>query len=151
MGREYSQFSIEERREIARLSADGHSIRQIAAALDRQASSVARELKRNRGRTAGYQADYALAQAKARRWTGGKLDRNETLRDMVLAQLRRGWSSSSSSPPTTTPHANALIGKLQPRHSLNNCCCTSNESPHPGFRRGDDVGRGATRRTLPTG
>jgi IS30 family transposase len=92
MGREYSQFSIEERREIARLSADGHSIRQIAAALDRQPSSVARELKRNRGRTAGYQADYALAQAKARRWTGGKLDRNETLRDMVLAQLRRGWS-----------------------------------------------------------
>lgn len=55
MGRQYEQFSVEEREEIARLQAQGASIRQIAAALDRSPSSVSRELKRNVG--AGPRAD----------------------------------------------------------------------------------------------
>lgn len=92
MGQKYRQFSVEERCEIARLSAEGGSIRQIAAGLDRAPSSVARELKRNSGAQVGYKPVYAQEQALARRWSGSKLDRNEVLRDQVLGQLRAGWS-----------------------------------------------------------
>ena len=92
MGQRYRQFSVEERCEIARLSSEGVSIRQIAAGLDRAPSSVARELKRNSGTQAGYQPVYAQHQARARRWSGSRLDRDAALRDQVLGQLRAGWS-----------------------------------------------------------
>jgi IS30 family transposase len=92
MGQGYRQFSFEERCEIARLSGQGRSIRQIAAALDRAPSSIARELKRNSGSQVGYAPAYAHQQAKARHWIGSKLDRNAGLRQQVLEQLRAGWS-----------------------------------------------------------
>jgi IS30 family transposase len=92
MGRSYRQFSIEERCEIARLSAEGASVRSIAAALDRSPSSVARELKRNGGSTVGYKPGYAEELARARRWSGSKLDRDDGLRGLVLSQLKEGWS-----------------------------------------------------------
>ena len=75
MGKSYGHVTIEERCEIARLQASGYSIRQIAASLDRSASTVARELKRNGSRTLGYQARYA-EQAHARRWQGSRLERD---------------------------------------------------------------------------
>ena len=78
--------------EIARLSAEGRSIRQIAAALDRAPSSVARELKRNSGRTVGYKPVYAQEQTRARRWNGSRLDRDADLRQWVLGRLSAGWS-----------------------------------------------------------
>ena len=92
MGQGYRQFSLEERCEIARLSGEGRSIRQIAAALDRAPSSIARELKRNSGAQVGYKPAYADQQAKARHWIGSKLDRDPVLRERVLNQLRAGWS-----------------------------------------------------------
>ena len=92
MARTYRQFSLEDRCEIARLSAEGGSLRQIAAALDRAPSSVARELKRNGGAEAGYKPGYAQEQARARRWSGSKLERDEGLRERVLGQLAQGWS-----------------------------------------------------------
>lgn len=92
MGRRYAQLSLEDRCEITRLQANGCSIRQIAAALDRAPSTVARELKRNHGRQLGYQPAYAERQARARRWTGSRLDRRPALRDKVLSALSRGWS-----------------------------------------------------------
>ncbi len=55
MGNAYTQVSMEERCEIARLRAQGASVRQIAAGVDRPPSTVARELKRNGSRTLGYQ------------------------------------------------------------------------------------------------
>src|SRR3546814_6474526 len=75
----YRQLSIEERCSIARLHEDGQSIRQIAAALDRQPSTIAREVKRNSGAKVGYQPAYAQAQANARRWTGTRLERDDAL------------------------------------------------------------------------
>jgi IS30 family transposase len=84
MGQGYRQFGVEDRIEIARLRGAGASIRQIAAALDRAPSSVARELKRNRGSTVGYQPVYADQQAKARRWSGSRLERDAGLRAEVL-------------------------------------------------------------------
>ncbi|MGY4567429.1 IS30 family transposase [Bradyrhizobium sp. USDA 3256] len=92
MGRSYKQLSLDDRCEIACLSANGSSVRQIAAALDRSPSTVSRELRRNRGSQVGYKPNYAQHQMRARRWTGGRLEREPGLRRAVLERLRRGWS-----------------------------------------------------------
>ena len=88
----YRQLSLEERCSIARLREAGQSIRQIAAALDRQASTIARELKRNSGNHVGYRPGYAQEQAAARRWSGCRLERDEVLREVILDRLAEGWS-----------------------------------------------------------
>ena len=64
MGRKYKQLSLEERCDIARLQAEGRSVRQMAAALDRPPSTISRELKRNSGRGVGYKPSYAQQQTK---------------------------------------------------------------------------------------
>lgn len=92
MGRGYRQLSLEERCAIAGLQANGRSIRQIAAALDRPPSTIARELKRNRGGAVGYKPGYAHEQTQARRWRGARLARDGALRDAVLERLQHGWS-----------------------------------------------------------
>ena len=92
MGKRYGHVTIEERCEIARLQAEGRSIRQIAAGLDRSPSTVARELKRNGSRTGGYKPSYADQQARARRWHGSRMERDDTLRERVLSHLAQGWS-----------------------------------------------------------
>jgi IS30 family transposase len=40
----------------------------------------------------GYKPSYAHEQARARRWTGSRLERDKALRDLVLDRLARGWS-----------------------------------------------------------
>jgi IS30 family transposase len=92
MGRRYEQLSLEDRCEIARLQGAGRSVRQIAAALDRSASTIARELKRNSGRQVDYKPAYAQEQSKARRWKGSRVEREGTLRQAVLDRLAQGWS-----------------------------------------------------------
>src|SRR5690348_9920645 len=92
MGKKYEHLSLEERCRIARLHEDGQSVRQIAAALDRPPSTISRELKRNGGKQVGYKPSYAHEQAKARRWTGSRLERDDELRRLVLERLERGWS-----------------------------------------------------------
>ena len=92
MPRSYTHLAIDDRCEIARLHAAGHSIRQIAARLDRAPSTIARELTRNGSHTQGYQPRYAEQQARARRWTGSRLDRDAVLRTLVLAHLAQGCS-----------------------------------------------------------
>ena len=92
MGKEYTQVTIEERCEIARLLAKGYSVRQIAAGVDRPPSTVAREMKRNGSRTQGYQPVYADQQAHARRWRGSRLERDDPLREKVFSRLGQGWS-----------------------------------------------------------
>ena len=92
MGKRYTQLGIEERCAIARLRSEGRSIRQIAATLDRPPPTIARELKRNGTKDGGYRAVYAHEQAHARRWCGGRLDRDDELRNDVLSKLQLGWS-----------------------------------------------------------
>jgi IS30 family transposase len=92
MGQSYEQLSLEERCTIARLREAGQSIRQIAAALDRSPSTITRELNRNLGKHVGYQPGYAQEQARARRWSGSRLERNDGLRQVVLDRLAAGWS-----------------------------------------------------------
>jgi IS30 family transposase len=83
---------LEDRCEIARLQAEGRSVRQIATALDRAPSTIARELKRNSGRQVGYKPSYANQQARARRWSGSRLEREADLRGSVIERLASGWS-----------------------------------------------------------
>ena len=92
MGKAFTQVTMEERCEIARLRSQGSSVRQIAAGVVRPPSTVARELKRNGSRTLGYQPSYANQQAHARRWRGSRLERDGPLREQVLAGLGAGWS-----------------------------------------------------------
>lgn len=92
MPKGYAQLSLEDRCEIARLQAEGRSVRQIAAALDRAPSTIARELKRNSGRQVGYKPTYANQQARARRWSGSRLEREADLRQAVIERLASGWS-----------------------------------------------------------
>ena len=92
MGTKYGHLTIEERCEIARLRTAGHSVRQIAAGLDRAPSTITRELRRNGSKTQGYQPSYAHQQARARRWCGSRLERDHHLREQVLFRLKQGWS-----------------------------------------------------------
>jgi IS30 family transposase len=95
MGSRYDQLTLEERCAIAELYRAGRSIRQIAAAMDREPSTISRELKRNTGSgpsSGAYQAGYAQQQTEARRWSGTRLDRDPALRDRVLGLLAQGWS-----------------------------------------------------------
>ena len=92
MGHKYEHLSLEDRLAIARLRADGCSVRQIATALDRSPSSISRELRRNSGSHVGYKPSYAQEQTRARRWAGSRLERDGALRGAVLERLARGWS-----------------------------------------------------------
>ena len=92
MGNHYGHFSLDERCKVAELHQAGHSVRQIATALDRSPSSISRELKRNRGVQVGYKPTYAQEQAAARRWKGCRLERDAELRELVLDRLKCGWS-----------------------------------------------------------
>jgi IS30 family transposase len=92
MGQKYEHLSLDDRCTIAGLSAAGKTVRQIATAMDRSPSTIARELKRNRVAQPGYDPSYAHKQAKSRRWRGSRLVRNGTLQAQVLEKLGHGWS-----------------------------------------------------------
>jgi IS30 family transposase len=85
-------LSLEEREELMRLDAAGHGVRAIARALDRDPSTVSRELRRGHGvRANGYRASLGQAAAdKARRQPRGcKLATNLRLRREVQDRLTR--------------------------------------------------------------
>src|SRR6185295_15833827 len=94
---------------IAELHRAGQSSRQIAAALDREASSVSRELRRNRGTQVGYKPSYAHEQAAARRWKGSRLQHDTELRSLVLDQLGRRWSPEQIAGRLKQQHARVTI------------------------------------------
>ena len=92
MGKQYRHFTLEDRCTIARLREGGQSIRQIATTMDRAASSISREMRRNTRTTIGYRPAYADDLAWSRRWQGSRMDRDPVLRELVLNQLKTGWS-----------------------------------------------------------
>src|SRR5262245_3620117 len=109
MGRSYEQLSLDERCEIARLSANGSSVQQVAAALDRSPSTISRELNRNQGVQVGYKASYAQQRTRARRWTGVRLEREPGLRRAVLDRLGRGWSPEQVAGRLARDHGRKVI------------------------------------------
>ena len=92
MGTRYGHLPLEERCQLAHLQAAGHSIRQIAATLDRAPSTVAREVKRNAAPAGDYNPVYADQPAPARRWRGARLERDAPGRARVLSHLAQGWA-----------------------------------------------------------
>jgi transposase, IS30 family len=109
MGRSYEQLSLDDRCEIARLSANGSSVRQIAAALDRSPSTISRELKRNKGAQVGYRPVYAQQQTRARRWKGSRLERDAGLRAAVMERLAGGWSPEQVAGRLAREHGRKMI------------------------------------------
>ena len=71
MGRSYDQLGLDERCTIAELHRAGRSIRQIAAALDRQPSTISRELKRTNDGAWRHYLPRAKAKRGRRRKKGG--------------------------------------------------------------------------------
>jgi IS30 family transposase len=88
-----SALTLAEREEISRGVTGGSSIRAIAAALGRAASTVSREIRRNGGWD-GYRASRAdqAAWDRARRPKVGKLVQNRALAHLVASKLRLEWS-----------------------------------------------------------
>jgi len=86
-------LTLAEREEISRGIAAGCSIRAIARSLDREPSTVSREIRRNGG-----SKRYRAALAEARAWKQAlrpkacKLVLNEPLRDRVTEKLELEWS-----------------------------------------------------------
>ena len=92
----YKHFTIEEREKIQEMLWQKSSIRTIAAALGRSASSVSREIKRNMdsiGRRR-YIPRAAHEKALIQRKSRGRKDRlkNQIVRDYVIAHLKERWS-----------------------------------------------------------
>ena len=106
------QLTLEERCQIAELHRSGVSGREIAAALDRSASSISRELIRNGSRAVaiGYRPAYAEQQARARRWSGSRLEHDAALRGTVLGHLSQGWSPAQVSGRLKREHGRPVIG-----------------------------------------
>jgi IS30 family transposase len=91
----YKRLGNKERESISRGLAEKKSIREIARKIDRSASTVAREIKRNSGK-ASYRAFSASQRAKtsaASRQKGkSKIAKQEALRRYVLEKLKEEWS-----------------------------------------------------------
>lgn len=88
-------LSEDERIQIADLLCAGHSLRSIARQLGRNASTISRELHRNRNPTTdAYQPFQAQRRAVARRARSkaGKLKRDPELKEFVQLHLSRRWS-----------------------------------------------------------
>lgn len=86
-------LSLEEREEISRSLACGHSLRRIARDLGRAPSTISREIKRNKG-VKKYRAVDADDRAwqRARRTRPCLLAENPALRDFVASKLADDWS-----------------------------------------------------------
>jgi IS30 family transposase len=96
MPKTYKHLSIEERDILAVLKSQGHSIRQIAAVLNRSPSTVSRELTRNAPPvyTGYYLSHKAQGRADKRKNESHRRQRlkNGFIRAYVEKYLRLGWS-----------------------------------------------------------
>ena len=91
--KEYKQLSYEERVKIALLFKEGISRGQIGKALNRDKSTISRELMRNQASPGEYWPDTAQGKAFKRRRRGCLLDRDPLLRAFVEEKLRcNGWT-----------------------------------------------------------
>lgn len=87
----YHRVTKEERRLIYRWSRVGYGIREIARRLERAASSISREMKRNRGEK-GYRPRQADWKARERARRSGPRRFTEEVRLEAEKKLREGWT-----------------------------------------------------------
>jgi IS30 family transposase len=90
----YTQLKIEEREIIFNMRKNGASLSIIGGVLDRNKSSIGRELIRNKySDEIAYLPDSADKMAKDRKHKlQPKLDRHENLKEHVVAKLKDGWA-----------------------------------------------------------
>lgn len=91
----YSQLSFQERDWLAVLRAQGLSIGEMARRLQRNKSTISRELRRNRAPTyCSYGAGSAERRARQRKKLAARRPRlkNKRIRTYVRAKLHLGWS-----------------------------------------------------------
>lgn len=93
--KQYRRLLAVEREEISRGLAQGDSLSAIAKRLNREVSTISREIVRNSGVT-GYRAFSANSRARirasARKNGQSRLANEDRLRAYVLAKLRKRWS-----------------------------------------------------------
>ena len=92
MGKHYSHFDLEERCELYRLHEAGIAQNEIALLMNRSASTISRELKRNSLPKGGYRAASADRIALSRRRRYSKIERSSLLERCVRDRLAMGWS-----------------------------------------------------------
>lgn len=115
MGKQYEHLTLAERIEMYRLYKAGSSLRAIARALSRSASTISRELKRNSRPTKVWREGYEPARAEGlaqrrRRWDGRfKLERDSALRDQVGSRLTLGWSPEQIAGTLKDKHGASVI------------------------------------------
>jgi IS30 family transposase len=88
-------LSEDERVRIADLRRAGHGVREIATEIGRSASTISRELSRNRDPASGSYRPFTaqrMAVARRARPGRGKLIRDEELRGFVAERLGKRWS-----------------------------------------------------------
>ncbi|MDP2004149.1 MAG: IS30 family transposase, partial [Rubrivivax sp.] len=90
---EYHQLTAQERYLILHHKSNGHSLRQIGEMLNRSASTISRELKRNVSGDGRYRPDKAESYARARRRRSRRGSQFEAAEiELVHSLVRRKWS-----------------------------------------------------------
>src|SRR3954470_17188588 len=87
-----THLELEERERLAALEAEGLSLRAIARALGRAASTVSRELRRDALPRGGYLPVHAEGCYLERRQRPAVLERDERLARFVRERLLEGWT-----------------------------------------------------------
>src|SRR5918911_1190766 len=87
-----THLELEERERLAALEAEGLSLRAIARALGRAASTVSRELRRNALPKGGYLPVHAEGCYRERRQRQAILERDGRLGRFVRERLLEGWT-----------------------------------------------------------
>jgi IS30 family transposase len=112
-------LSFSEREDIALLRAQGIGVREIARRLDRDPSTISRELRRNAS-TRTYSVDYKAstaqwhAERRARRPKTAKLVGNQRLREYVQERLS-GAVQTADGHPVAGPQGPQWKGRNKPR------------------------------------
>jgi IS30 family transposase len=87
-----THLELGERERLAALKAEGLSLRAIARALGRAASTISRELRRNALPKGGYLPVHAEGCHRERRQRPAVLERDERLGRFVRERLLEGWT-----------------------------------------------------------
>src|SRR4029078_6868171 len=86
----YSHLSDDEREQIGLAKALGHSIGEIAQAIDAPKSTIARELSRNKLPSGRYSLLHAAGAYQLRRRREALIERDRALRTFVVDRLAEG-------------------------------------------------------------
>ena len=89
---DYAHLAADERDRLAALKSDGASLRAIAKALGRAASTISRELRRNALDSGAYRPHVADGAYMLRRQRHARLETDAKLAAYVMDRLTEGWT-----------------------------------------------------------